>query len=331
MSFFNAIIAFFQGNTFFWQWEADLIVFLQKIGNSFTDTIFSVISMFGEEYIMVAVLGFLYWAYDKSFGEFVGFNLLAANCLNPMIKNIANRRRPYFDNPQIQCKKIVDPSADILDEVAQGYSFPSGHSSGAASLYPSLAYYKPKRWLIAIAIVIPFLVGLSRIYLGVHFPTDVLGGWVLGIGIVTIIYYLRKSVSNKYIIYLSVLGISLLGIIYCRTNDYFTSLGMLIGFIAGIYFEENIVRFSNTRIWWRMILRVAVGGALYLALNALLKWPITLLPGGTQWLETPSAGNFAFRTFRYAFITFFVIGVYPLSFRFIDKLQKTQPKKAEQN
>ncbi len=309
---------FTEGNTFFWQWEVDLILALQKIGG-FLETVFKAVTMLGEEYVMIAVLGFLYWAYEKTFGEFVGFNLLAANVFNPMIKNIANRRRPYFDHPQIECKKPVEADAGLYDAVAQGFSFPSGHSSGSASLYPSLPFYRRKKWLIAIAVIVPFLVGLSRVYLGVHYPTDVFAGWALGIAVVALVYCLRKTVKNKYIVYLSFLGIALLGLFYCKTNDYFTSLGMLAGFIAGIYFEEKTVKFNNTRVWWRMVLRVVIGCALYLGVNTLLKLPALLFSGGAEWLEAPSAGNFAFRAVRYAVTTFLLIGVYPLSFRILDK------------
>ncbi|HPG92541.1 MAG TPA: phosphatase PAP2 family protein [Clostridia bacterium] len=318
----NFLLAFFEGNTFFFGWEVDFILFLQRLSSSFTDTLAKIITMFGEEYIMVAVLGFLYWSLNKGFGEFVGFNLLTVNVLNPMIKNIANRRRPYFDNAEIECKKLVDADADPFDVVAQGYSFPSGHSSGSAAIYSSLPVYKRKKWLIVIAIIIPLLVGLSRSYLGVHYPTDVIAGWALGLFVVFFMYFLRSVIKNKYYIYLVTLAIGMIGIFYCRTNDYFTSLGMLAGFIAGIYFEEKITKFKNTRVWWRMILRVILGGALYIGLNELIKLPVNIVPGGSEWLETASAGNFAFRTIRYAIVTFFVIGVYPISFRLLDKFVK---------
>lgn len=318
----NFLLAFFEGNTFFFGWEVDFILFLQRLSSSFTDTLAKIITMFGEEYIMVAVLGFLYWSLNKGFGEFVGFNLLTVNVLNPMIKNIANRRRPYFDNAEIRCKKLVDADADPFDVVAQGYSFPSGHSSGSAAIYSSLPVYKRKNWLIVIAIVLPLLVGLSRCYLGVHYPTDVIAGWALGLFVVFFMYFLRSIIKNKYYIYLVTLAIGMIGIFYCRTNDYFTSLGMLAGFIAGIYFEEKITKFKNTRVWWRMILRVIVGGALYIGLNELIKLPVNIVPGGSEWLETASAGNFAFRAIRYSIVMFFVIGVYPISFRLLDRFVK---------
>lgn len=330
------LLSFFEGNTFFFGWEVDFILFLQKLSSSFSDAFEKIVTMFGEEYIMVAILGFLYWSYNKAFGEFVGFNLLTVNVLNPMIKNIANRRRPYFDNPDIGCKKLVDANADPLDVVAQGYSFPSGHSSGSAAIYSSLPVYKRKNWLIVIAVVIPLLVGLSRCYLGVHYPTDVIAGWALGLFVVFFMYFLRSVIKNKYYIYLATLAIALIGVFYCTTNDYYTSLGMLAGFIGGIFFEEKITKFKNTRVWWRMILRVVIGGALYIGLNELIKLPVKIVPGGAEWLETASAGNFAFRVVRYAIVTFFVIGVYPITFRLLDKVvkepqpkQKTEPIEAK--
>ncbi|MEG1527812.1 MAG: phosphatase PAP2 family protein [Clostridia bacterium] len=309
------------GNSFWFGWEVDLIVWLQQANGAFLTFLASALTMFGEELIMIGILGLLYWGLDKKFGEYIGFNLLVAITLNPLAKNIANRRRPYMDNSSIQCLKPV-ADGDIMDAVTQGFSFPSGHSTGAGALYPSLPFYKKKNWLIVLAIVIPLIVGLTRIYLGVHYPTDVIGGWALGLAVVFLVHLLRKAVKNKYFIYLAMLIVCSAGMFYCRTNDYFTSYGLLLGFVGGIFFEEKITKFENTKIWWRVILRVAVGGGLYLGLNALFKLPVTLFWGeaGKIWLETASAGNFAFRTIRYALVTFIAIGIYPMSFKLFDKL-----------
>lgn len=324
----NYILSLIEGNTFYFQWEVDLIVWLQQVSGSFVDMLMSFFSMFGEELIMVAVLGFIYWGLDKKAGEYIGLNLIAGCVVNPLFKNIANRRRPYFDSPQIECRKLIDSSADKFDVVAQGYSFPSGHSSGSASLYPALAVQWRKKWLLIVAIAIPFLVGISRVFLGVHYPTDVLAGWALGVGLVFLNYFLLKVVKNKYWIYLGYVVVGAAGMFYCKTNDYFTSYGMLLGFTAGVFFDEKVTKFENTKVWWRMILRVAVGAGLYLGLNALIKLPMGWIMG-EEWLETASAGNFAFRTIRYAVIIFLVIGVYPMLFKVFDKfLAYLKAKKA---
>ena len=83
------------GNTFFFQWEVDLIIWLQAHMGSFGTSLASFISAFGEELACVAVIGFLYWCYDKRFGRFVGMNALFALVLNPMIKcAVLRRTRP---------------------------------------------------------------------------------------------------------------------------------------------------------------------------------------------------------------------------------------------
>ena len=110
-------------------WEFQLIEFLQNHGSAFFDTFWSLISMFGEELIMIGVMGFLYWCYDKEMAKFLGYSLLTSVTLNGLIKNIVTRDRP-FEHPEwnIENKK---PST------AGGYSFPSGHSQASASLFVS--------------------------------------------------------------------------------------------------------------------------------------------------------------------------------------------------
>ena len=56
------------GNTFFFQWEVELIQFLQLYMNDLEVKLMSIISMFGEELILILVLGFVYWGYDKKIG-----------------------------------------------------------------------------------------------------------------------------------------------------------------------------------------------------------------------------------------------------------------------
>ena len=302
------------GTAFFFDWEVSLIVWLQAHMGAFGTALASFLSAFGEELACVAVIGFLYWCYDKRFGRFVGLNVLVGLVLNPMIKNIFVRRRPYFDTPEIQCLKPVDKSADIYNIAAQEFSFPSGHSTNAVAVYGSAAAYKKTRTLTVIAIVLALLIGVSRFCLGVHYPTDVLCGWLLGLVILFAVPRLQSTCRNPRLFYALLLLLTLPGFFYCKSADYFSGYGMLLGFVLATVFEERYVRFENTRSPLRSVLRVLGGVAVFFGLNTLLK-----LPFSADFLNSGTTAAFLVRMLRYALVIFVDMGVYPLLFQVTGK------------
>ena len=306
------------GNTFYFQWEADLMIWLQAHLGPVGEKLAYYVSAFGEEVFLILMLGFLYWCYDKKIGLRFGLNMLFAAICFPVVKNIACRRRPYMDIEGVQCLKAVDPEADIMDLAAQGYSFPSGHSANSASSWGSLTYFFKNKLIRVLGVLIPFLVGISRVCLGVHFPTDVLVGWALGVIGIFLIGAIVKRVKNKKKAYIIAGIICGCGCFFCRSNDYFTSLGMLVGLFLADPFEEKYVNFKPTRNPLACVLRIAGGGAIYLGLNALMK-----LPFSEEFLTSASAGQFAFRFLRYVLIIFIDIGVYPMLF---GKIIKEKPE-----
>ena len=308
------------GNNFFFDWEIQLMEWLQAhIGSSgFGFWLLSNLSAFGEQLLLVVIMGFLYWGLDKEFGKYVGVNVLAANVWNPMIKNVAMRLRPYFASDKIQLLRKIEPDADIMDVAAQGYSFPSGHSSSAVAVYGSLAAHEKKRKLLwVLAFLLPVLVGFSRVVVGAHYPTDVLCGWVLGLLVVLLIPWLRRKIRNRWLFYAVLLLSALPGFFYCTSSDYYTSFGMLVGFILAEPFEEKFVRFENTDNIFRCILRTLGGGLLYFGLNTLLK-----LPFPKELLDAGDLTAHLIRSARYAAVIFVDIGVYPLLFKATGRLWK---------
>lgn len=303
------------GNVFYYNWEVVLMELMQSYAGTVTTMLASVITMCGEEMVLIAVLGFLYWCYDKEMGKKIGTGLFIGLVLNPMIKNVFLRRRPYFDNPTIKCLKPVSSEGDIYDITSQGYSFPSGHSTNAAAVFGAMAYYIKSRTIRIICIVLPVLVGISRFFLGVHYPTDVITGLILGTIIVFIVPVLYERMTDKRILYLILIVCGLMGIFWCRSNDYFTGMGIMTGSFAGFVFEENVVKFKGTKKPLNCALRLLGGLVIFLALNMILK-----LPFSDEFLESATAGQYAVRAVRYAVITFVDLGVYPLAFGRIRKL-----------
>lgn len=297
------------GAVFYFDWEIECIVWLQSHLGSFGTYLSEFFTLFGEETTLVLLFGFLYWCLDKEKAKTIGTNLLIALIINPVLKNIILRRRPYFDNAQIKCLKPVNKKADIYDVSAQGYSFPSAHAIDSTIMYGGLACIYKNRIFRIIMILLTLAVGISRFSLGVHYPTDVLVGWILGIIIIIFVPYLQNKVKNKNYFRLVILLISLPGIPFCHTDDYFTGLGMLIGFFFAILFEERFVGFKETRHPIACILRTVGGFGLMTAMNYLIK-----LPFPKTFLENGSLAAHLVRTGRYAIILFVLFAIYPILF-----------------
>lgn len=308
-----------EGQTFFFEWEVRLIEWIQAHMGAAGGNIASFLSIFGDELVSVSIVAFLYWCIDKRIGRAVGLNLIMGCVWNPLVKNIFVRRRPYFDSPGVKCLKPVEENYDIYDMKAQGYSFPSGHSTTSVASTGSLAYFFRKKWLTIIAIVLPLLVGLSRVSLGVHYPTDVICGWTLGVAVVLLVPFLQDKIKNEWLFYGILLLTAVPGLFYCKSDDYFTGLGMLIGISAAVLFEERIVNFENTRKPLIMFLRMLFGYALFFALNALLK-----LPFNEAFLDSGTILAHLVRTLRYAIIIFTTMGIYPMFFGVFSKNQPSE-------
>ena len=298
-----------EGVIWYLPFEEALIVWLQQLGEgSILQTILFYLNNFfsflGEEVVCIAVMGFLFWGINKEKGERLGMAILMVNVGIGLLKNIFSRLRPWIASDRIELLRDVD-----------GFSFPSGHSANCTALYPTLAYeYKRVKPLVWVAVFVPLLCGVSRCYVGAHWPTDVLVGWCTGLVIFVVIEIVMHKVKNKYIFYIVLIALSSVGLFYCTTNDYFNSYGMLIGCVAGLYLEEKKVRFENTNNLWLALLRTLIGGALYFALNSFIRIFIGgIFPEGTY-------GYLLMRAVRYGIVIFLLIGVYPISFRLEQKL-----------
>lgn len=127
------------------------------------------ISLFGQEDFYMLVMPALYWCFDATIGIRVGMMLLLTHSVNTAAKMVFHQPRPYWINHQVHAYAAET-----------SFGLPSGHAQMAISIWGLLAaLLQNKRTKIALAILI-FLIGFSRIILGVHFISDVVAGWLIG-------------------------------------------------------------------------------------------------------------------------------------------------------
>lgn len=158
--------------------------------SDFVTPLMKIITNLGGEIILIGItLIILLRINNKKIGTAILINLVIATLLNFTIKNIIRRPRPNVN-------RLIDVS---------GYSFPSGHSMVSLSFYGFLIYLiikniKSKKLKVLLTTIISLLIisiGFSRIYLGVHYTTDVLGGFLVAVIYLTIFIKTYKIVNNE--------------------------------------------------------------------------------------------------------------------------------------
>ena len=153
-----------------------------------------VITDFGSGLALVGVVvvaSVLLWRRGQVFSAKIAFSSLVAYPVNLILKLIFQRARP-----SISMVRVLGPD--------MGYSFPSGHAMVSVAVYGILIYLFLQRYkgsgrmafMLGVTILI-ILIGLSRIYLGVHWLTDVLGGWMVGLCILLVLIKIHKKVLTR--------------------------------------------------------------------------------------------------------------------------------------
>lgn len=135
-------------------------------------SLFLALTFLGASVTLWTLLVLYHWLVDPRFARRLGIVLALSIITNQILKGIFATPRPY------------DLDAAVTRESARrtggGFGFPSGHAQNAATFWPAFAFRYNRTWMWIVALAIVFTVALSRIYLGVHMPIDVTGGFVFG-------------------------------------------------------------------------------------------------------------------------------------------------------
>lgn len=280
----------------------ELLKYIQSFSNRYFDVLFEMVTMLGEELFGIIVVAVFYWCFNKTFGYKLAFVCLTNEAINTIVKEIVKFPRPIG----------YEGIHSIRVETAGGYSFPSGHTQQSTSLFTTLMIEFKKKWLFLIGILGILLVGFSRMYLGVHWPTDVIGGLIIGLlWTIIVIKVFDWSRSKENPLLLGVLVIPMMiCLLFFRTATYYKTVGTLTALWIGYMIEDKCIKYVTKAVWWKQIIKLLIGFAGIIAIKVYLK---RLLP----------IANYS-DFFRYAFMGIWVTVLSPLIFRAV-KLEETKP------
>jgi membrane-associated phospholipid phosphatase len=253
-----------------WHWGIDMIITLQAVHNPALDAFFNVVTSLGSKEFFLVLLPLLYWCLDKGQAQRLAYLLLLSAYSNSALKGLFALPRPFqFD---LRVLKLDPVPAEEL-----GYGFPSGHSQSAMVVWGYLAVWVRRRWMWALAASMIAMIAFSRIYLGVHFPSDALVGLILGVVWLDLFRWLEPGLVG----WLSQqpMGLQLgLGVIVpvvlllaYSSGDAITAAGILIGAGVGIVIERRFVDFGAGGPLWQRAVRLMVGVIILMALRQGLK------------------------------------------------------------
>lgn len=247
--------------------ELSVIQAIQKIGCGFSDAVFAIISVLGETVIYAALVPVIYWCVNKSAGEEIALGIFSGSYYCGILKGFFQRLRPIVTHASGIRKGSIDVVYDLQIHDGQYLpeSFPSGHTQASASFLSTVAYRKGMKrywWLL----LVPVAVAVSRLYFGLHWPTDVLCGFAVGCLVSMVIHIAMKK--NKRMTFIFLPLISALSFIPClffempekQVARCLMLLALIIGGCMGMYTENRFINFSTDNLKLsRRILRLPVG------------------------------------------------------------------------
>lgn len=256
-------------------------------------------SFLGSEPAYILFIPILFWNVDKRFGFRLAVLFLTSMAFNGFLKDLFHTQRP-IGQTGIRSRYLSS---------AAGYSFPSGHSQGAATFYPYLwQRWRSPLWL-GLGLFMILGIGFSRLYLGVHWPGDILGGYVLGAIIVLgfqrideAVFKLPLSLTIKLMFATT---LPLLFLLVYHTKEGWQMVGFVIGFTNGYFLEDAFLDYQERTPFAHSLYKTLLGLSI-LGFWVLLWHPLTqsypwiylpVLAFGGLW--TSFGAPYLFRRFKW--------------------------------
>ena len=281
--------------------ELDFLLLLENSRNGFLNTFFEIVTMLGEHSVFVVIIAVLYFMIDKELAKKLLFVTMLSLNINGVVKNFVKAPRP-FASGKVTC---------VRPGTATGYSFPSGHTQSFSTWSTALAYRFRRVWMAVLSAFGILLVAFSRMYLGAHYPADVITGAILGITLGVLFSVVYDKIKNKQVLYLAsviaMLPFFLAFLIEADVHfkDFYKFYGMLSGLLCASAFEEKYVDLQFNVPFWKKLVRVVVG----IILALLLKEGLGMIDFASVRL------SLIWDAVRYFILIFAVMGLYSLGLK----------------
>ncbi|MBR0513694.1 MAG: phosphatase PAP2 family protein [Clostridia bacterium] len=314
--------------------DIDILLALQDFRNGFGGGLvdfFRKMTFFGEVSVVPIIMAIIYWAVSKKYGSYLMLGWAGSRLVNGALKVTACAYRPWIRDARVEPWESATESAKTT---ATGYSFPSGHTMNAATIFGSGTVRKDfPRFLRITLLILTFLVALSRNYLGVHTPQDVLVGMAAGLLVMWLTLRLLQWVDahpgKDWLVacigIVLAVGVALYAAfkIYPKdyqdgkllvdgakmANDTYKGVGWCAAILIGWVLERRFIRFTTDDIpMIRRIARVVLGLLGYYFLN------LAIIPVIKEWIAGIPG------TILTCFIQMFYISfIVPCCIRFFEK------------
>lgn len=299
----------------------EILYLLEKIRMPGLNEFMLLITQLGEETAFLIAALILFWCVDKKSGYYLMAVGFTGTLANQFMKLFFRVPRPW----------VLDSNFTILEQArkaATGYSFPSGHTQSAVGTFGLIAYTFKNKWVKFIAITIAILVPLSRMYIGVHTPLDVIVSVALAVILIfalkPIVYRDKPYEIAALFAFLTVLAVGFMFFVEyfpfpddidahnlaSGVKNAYTLFGTLVGLLIVYIVDCKWINFSTEAVWYVQFLKAALGFVVVLTIKSGLKTPLNLLLG-------ESVGS----AVRYLLIVITAGVVWPLTFKLFNKLE----------